>query len=260
MEKFRWRQAKPFPPIYDNLFFPNAFLFHDQDGKGSFEYADTDNKKNFKKNRQLQPASWPYHKKRITYIINSNGYRAPEWDAVDWKESVVIFGCSCTAGIGVAEDETISYQLSQLINRPVINLGAGGSSMLFSFFNSLRILENNLPIPYAVVQNWTTTNRFPIFRDTQVYHMGPWDSKSSFFKEYTSESDTQSMIMSKYISASSRTIWESKTRYASVSYFDDSAHFTESYLSTLDNKARDMMHPGVNAHKRMAELIAKLIE
>jgi hypothetical protein len=237
----------------------DSFLFHEKYGVKSFEFADTDNKKIFKKNRQQQPPTWPYHTKRIVYKVNVDGYRAPEWDMIDWKESVVIFGCSCTAGVGVAEDETISSQLSEILERPVINLGSSGSSMLYSFFNSLRILEKQLPIPYAVVQNWTTIDRFPLFRKTQIYHMGPWDHKSSFFKEYITEDDIQSNMMSKYIGMASRTIWEPLTRYASVSYFDSSAHITESYLSKVDSKARDMIHPGKDANRGMAELIAKII-
>lgn len=57
------------------------------------------------------------------YTVNSQGYRCPEFDAIDWENSIIFFGCSHVFGIGLLDHETVANQLSLILNCPVINLG-----------------------------------------------------------------------------------------------------------------------------------------
>jgi hypothetical protein len=256
--RYNFSKFENIPPYYEQLFFPNSFGFERIDDKVDNRFADTDNKKRFDKEKKKKGESWKYRDKTVIYEANSNGYRAPEWSDVNWAESVVIFGCSCTAGIGLAEDETVSHQLSKLLNRPVINLGSGGSSMQFSFLNSLNIIEKNLPLPYAVVQNWTTMDRTVIFEPARVRNYGPWDQGEKFFYTYA-KFESNLLITSKYIGLASRSLWERYTRYASVSFFPPTASATDSTFVPFKCDARDDLHPGASSAYKMAETIAELL-
>ena len=210
-----------FPNYYDPPnFFPFNMMTH-----GSTKFADYDSPDRFLKNKQAMPADWHYAHKMVSYSTNSSGYRAPEWDDIDWKESVVIFGCSNVTGIGLAEDETISYQLSQILNRPVINMGVPASSIEFSFYNSV-ILSEYYPVPYAVVQIWTTLDRCTNFNINEAERCGVWTPTNTFYNEFVKD-DYQALMQAKFISLASRNLWKGKCNYYDASFFDRSAYYLE---------------------------------
>jgi hypothetical protein len=220
------------------------------------KFSSYDSLKLFTDNLKTQPADWHYRTKDVTYQCNSNGYRAKEWNEIEWSNAVVIFGCSCTVGVGLAEDETISHQLSKLLNRPVVNMGVSASSMQYSFINS-TLLSKNFPAPYAVVQLWTNIDRYTVFEKQLVEHIGPWDD-NAFYNE-TIMNPYQSMMNAAYTSIASKELWKNRCKYYSASYFEPTAHYTESDWVYIDNKARDLVHPGKESAKQMADLIANNI-
>lgn len=77
----------------------------------------------------------------ISYGINSNGYRSPEFNTLDWDSSIVCIGDSMMFGTGNAECHTIPYVLSSMIGIPCINLGECNSSNLFMAETCLRLRE-----------------------------------------------------------------------------------------------------------------------
>ncbi len=220
------------------------------------KFSSYDSLKLLEENLKTQPADWHYRTKQITYKCNSNGYRSDEWNSINWKKAVVIFGCSCTVGVGLAEDETITHQLSNILNRPVVNIGVSASSMQFSFINSV-LLSKNFPTPYAVVQLWTNVDRFTLFKEQQIEHLGPWDT-AEIYKEFVNY-PYHALTEATYISTASKELWKNRCRYYSASFFNQTAYYTESDWIEIDNKARDLVHPGRNSARNMAELIAKNI-
>ena len=52
----------------------------------------------YKKDLITAPADWHYRTKEVRYDINSSDYRAPEWNSIDWKNSICVFGCSHVFG------------------------------------------------------------------------------------------------------------------------------------------------------------------
>lgn len=110
--------------------------------------------------------------------INSMGYRAPEFNTINWKESIVIFGCSHVFGKGVVDEDTISYKLEKLINRPVINMGVPASSTAFALLNQLKMHEQKIK-PYAVINLWTCFRRLTYFHDKNILHLGPWSDRNN---------------------------------------------------------------------------------
>ena len=109
--------------------------------KGDNHWMGLDNQQIYEKNCLSQPVDWHYHKNVINYTLNSHRYRTAEFNQIDWKNSIVIFGCSHTFGIGIDDDDTISSNLSKITNVPVINMGIGGTSIAFSFYNNLILFD-----------------------------------------------------------------------------------------------------------------------
>tara|TARA_B100001057_G_scaffold100735_1_gene97738 strand:+ start:7613 stop:8626 length:1014 start_codon:yes stop_codon:yes gene_type:complete len=84
------------------------------------------------------PDYWRFHKDEVNYKFNSDGFRAPEFDKVDWKNSYVILGCSHVFGTGNPDNETIGAYISNKLNEPVINLGVGGTGFETTYNNLLK--------------------------------------------------------------------------------------------------------------------------
>jgi hypothetical protein len=249
-----------FPEYYKPpYFFPINVMTHTdpKTGKIDTNFADFDDPARFARSLASQPSDWHYRNKTIKYKMNSSGYRCPEWKDINWKEAVVLFGCSNVMGIGLAEDETIDYHVSQMLSRPVINLGAPGSGIDFSFYNSL-ILAENYPTPWSVVQIWTGVDRCTYFNEGFLSRCGIWDAKHHFFKEFAKD-EYHSIVQAKLLSVASKQIWAERTRYFSTSFFDMTAYFTGCKDIDIDNQARDLLHPGRNSARQMAEHIVSNI-
>lgn len=233
---------------------------------GKFEWMQGDNEKNFKKNKTLAGDNWKYLTKSITYTINSDGYRAPEWKNVDWKNSIVLFGCSCTYGIGVSDEETIAYHLEKLSGRPVINLGVPSGSNSLMIQNAINLLEF-YGSPYAVANIWSTTDRFRFFGKETVYHVGPWDVKDNQSPVANLGSITQlwkhsymdpyhELGLTYYDGKIGKSIWQDRSKYSSISFFPDTAYYTNSEKQfTIDMGARDLIHPGEENFKEIANYL-----
>jgi hypothetical protein len=219
---------------------------------GVHSWSSYDNEKLFKKNSVGKPRWWIYHQKKIEYRNNSRGYRAPEFDTIDWKNSIVVLGDSNVYGVGLAEEDTISSVLSHLSGYNVVNLGSPGSSIEFSFMNSI-IIKNNYATPKAIVQLWTTRDRYTEFLENREKEIVPhtklakmpdynfkriWDVKADFYRH------------------ADKMIWKD-TVYYEASYFDYVAEeYNIDYLEWID-AARDCSHPGIkgafNAAKKIYE-------
>jgi hypothetical protein len=133
-------------------------------------------------------------------------------------------------------------------------MGAGGSSMEFSLFNSI-ILNKHYPTPKAVIQIWTHHNRTSYYLPQYIEHLEPW-ADHKYFREYITEpshSETYG-LMAHWIS---RGIWEDKTKYYEASFFPDTAKLLKIlHLENLD-LARDLTHPGRISIKNLANTIKK---
>lgn len=96
--------------------------------------------------------------------VNSWGWRSffeyGNLSAQMVEQSVLLFGCSCIWGEGIKQyDQTLAYQLSSLLNRPVINLAIPGTGPEFAQDQAVRWLSN-YPKPWAVVHGWSHYTRW----------------------------------------------------------------------------------------------------
>lgn len=103
-----------------------------------------DNEYLYKANLKRMDPAWYYRDKAVTYTFNNHGYRAPEFEEVDWKSSYVVMGCSYVLGVGVAYEDTLSEQLAQRLDAPVINLGIGGGNIDFMQYNTALMVDREI--------------------------------------------------------------------------------------------------------------------
>ena len=264
----------PFPGYIENKQHPFTELYlaaKDKDGNITDKFAGSDSYNTFKKNLKTQPSDWKYRTKEVTYNKNSSGYRTYEWDQIDWKNSIVLFGCSCTYGIGLAEDETIATHIEKLTGKQVVNLGFPGGSNKLIIDNSASLIKN-FEMPYAVVINWTTTDRTRFYHEKGYHDIGPWDSfikkdkipvNSKFpivGSKYWSNifyNPSNELAMNYYWSTYADAIFLNRTNYIKLSLFESSAHATRSdTFIKMDNDSRDLVHPGEQTSIKVAEYVA----
>lgn len=231
----------------------NKFLINDSHTTDKF--SGTDSEDLFEKNLKSQPDDWYYRHNPVRYTVNSLKYRAPEFKDIDWKNSVVVFGCSFVFGVGLDDKDTMPYQLSQILGMPVINMGMGGSSMTFSLHNSI-MLKDGYPTPKAVVQMWTGYDRTTYYRKRTVESCGSWtldtyDYTRAWISD-THHSLTHAIIASK----TSRLLWKD-TKYFEGSYFKTTAKLLGCYQVEYEDYARDLSHTGKKTQHSVALKIAK---
>lgn len=210
----------------------------------------------YKRNLEKMPNDWHYRTKEIHYTTNKLNYRTVEFENISWKDSVVVFGCSNVFGIGLAEDETIDYQLSLLLDCPVINMGAGGTSMMFSLHNQLVL--HNIEQPKAIVNMWTATERLTIFDKQSVININA-HSQNNFNKELFELWNfypTHSLSFSLMLQQMAVALWKD-IPHVEVTLFESAANDLNCGFLSWEDKARDLLHPGPKTIMNAAKSIVK---
>jgi hypothetical protein len=240
--------------------------------KTDIEYAGTDSEEFFKQNLETMPDDWWYRHKKIKYEVNKSGYRTAEFDKIDWKNSVVLFGCSNVFGIGVAEDETISYYLENLLGRPVINLGSPGASNDLILYLNLLFFKN-FGVPYAVGIMWSCTDRFRYFTENFYVDCGSWNavpSDNSVCNDGVDMNQLWTLLnMNKYnelartyfasLAVSSQ--WKDRCKLVSGSYFNWASYYARGdFTVNMNGGARDLLHPSKDCHLKSAEQFYGLLK
>lgn len=126
--------------------------------KGSYLFETTDSEELYERNLQLQSEDWIWRKHSITYDVNEQGYRCPDWNNCDWNNSILIFGCSFVFGTGIRNDQTVAFNLASLTKTPVINLGMSASSPTFQWVNTTLLAEQQIN-PTAAIYLWPQATR-----------------------------------------------------------------------------------------------------
>jgi hypothetical protein len=234
----------------------------EQPAKSSYDFYPFcgDTEELFKKNLRTMPDDWPWRSIPITYNVNSQGYRCPEWDKILWDESILMLGCSYVFGTGIDGKHTCAHQLSEILNHPVINLGIPGSSPVFHWFNTTKLLENNIS-PKAVIYFWPQNSRVLEFVNSGdpnlVRNCGAW-LPGNFGKIWImNKTQRIEYLRTCVISASS--MW----RCPVLNFTVDSENNNElphlKMMQVIDH-ARDftdtMTHPGIETNREWAKIIA----
>jgi hypothetical protein len=227
-------------------------------------WVGSDTEERYQENLKSQPLDWRWRSQLITYQLNSQNYRAPEWDTIDWSNSVVMLGCSQVFGVGVDEDQTLGYYLSELLDKPVINLGIPGGSSMALWINTEKLLNYGIK-PLAVIYNWPSANRTAELIDNKKNSKaGPWITdwrQPQFGKEWILH-PTHGFEYAKYAVMSVQRSWSCPQLH----YCWDLVTAKFLGLPRMANKldqARDCIHEGPATWKNHAtrwyhELLPKL--
>lgn len=238
-----------------------------QSGPKTYYFSGSDTPELLKQSLQTQPSDWHYRTQHVEYKYNTHGFRAPELDQVDWKNSIVMFGCSQTSGTGLAESETVSAQLQRITGIPVINLGVGGTSMHWSYVNNLT-LRNHMPTPLGVVNYWTSCTRLSWYGVNSNTSIGVSTNNTPFdifYKKYyllimklgltMADIDHDERFKAQAISDSAKVLWEG-TRYSQAAWDSGTASALEcEHIGHID-LARDLYHQGPQTALLTAEYFA----
>ena len=264
--------------IINNTFLPNYCVIGDYfeendltyngeckiDGGFTLDFCPSDSKELFEQNLKTKPEDWYYRTHEVKYTLNSLGYRTREFNDIDWKESIVMFGCSYVFGIGVTDEHTIPYFLEQLSGRPVINMGIGGGSIQTSLHNSIILNDSKYPTPKAVVHILTALDRYQLYANNSVTNMGDWDISVGKFQ--TPDNMIPFNLMNiKMI----RNLWKNKTIYYEGNIWNNQQLITkldkEIYCELFEVEvefglARDLGHTGPVQNLEIAKKIYKKIK
>jgi len=170
-----------------------------------------------------------------------------------------MLGCSIVEGVGIALDDCIPSQLSQVIKSPVINLGVGASGLDVTMFNSIRLLENGIR-PKGVILLYGVHNlsRVAIFSPTSVMLGGSWildrpkaEPLDTLYKLWTTHTNNAEAHAQMNLEGAIA-LW----KCANIPVF--SVNIKD--LSAISDYARDLMHPGRITAKDWSQRIAKIIQ
>ena len=212
--------------------------------------------------------------------LNSDGYRAPEWQDIDWNESVLLFGTSQTFGVGCDFEDTVGYLLEQQLQSPVINLSQPAISNWFHIHNAESILREGHN-PKQVIMTWSPSSRIDMFTEKGVMKFGSWilpetikdglervpePTKETFspgyphqFYTFWNHSDLNIKTYSNWAKKLFNSLWNCPViDFAYGSY--DSELFEAKHLpdvSDFPDKAKDGVHGGKQTNKYIVDLILK---
>lgn len=105
----------------------------------STQWETNDSYQLYQYNLTRQPADWYYRNNTVKYSWNTNGYRAAEWQDIDWANSHVVMGCSYAMGAGVDDSDTISAHIPN-----GINLAQSGTSVYAIQYNTVQLIDSGI--------------------------------------------------------------------------------------------------------------------
>ena len=187
----------------------------------------------------------------IEYRFNSDGFRGPEIISPE----CLCFGCSFTMGTGLQEEYIWPTQLSKIINVSVANLGHAGSSNDAAVRFAMHYITTLKP----KIVVWVQTDQFrleildehaQIADNILINHLDSSPYKDDYFvKQWALNEVNQQLNLNKNTLAFRQICQENNTKCIII---------PRSGVVNLD-VARDLMHPGQESNKKLAESIAQLV-
>ena len=238
---------------------------------GTYTFLRGDSEFQFKDNLKVKPKDWYYRTNKVEYTLNSDRFRTKEFKDIDWKNSIVLVGCSMTFGLGITDEDTIAAHLQKITGKNVVNLGQTGISNSVIAYNSYYLKEN-YPTPLAVVNIWTSMMRWwyinynKIVLESYDYDWSTDDVSSVFTEDKMLTQITNNILYMKMSNA----LWKdhpnhlqlslhdyhTSGRYISIAakVFPEVIQLKQSWVDCMD--ARDCCHWGRETTKKVTKLIA----
>ena len=211
--------------------------------------------KNLKENPDIMAKNGWADQPAITYTFNSNGFRCNEFTT---EPTVMFLGCSLTYGTALPIDVVWPELVARELGLKSANLGQEGTSADTAFRMCLGWIDRINP--KIVVYLKPPRIRWELVNKDVAIHLGPFsrmpgwklnpyiehyilDDNNDFFNDQKNTMGIENICRSRNIP---------------VYIYDACNDFLT--LQTWDDRARDCLHPGVNAHKQFAQRVIKDVQ
>ena len=146
-----WNRRKELPSLNAPTSLKNGKIEKTESGGSRFQWCPSDLP-------EAMRDDWVHTKDEFFYTINSNNYRATEFNKQDNSNATICLGDSFTFGIGVRDEDTWPYKLNELLGTVNWNLGSGGSSNKDILYTLHQFISNGY-IPKNVYVMWSWSHR-----------------------------------------------------------------------------------------------------
>ena len=248
--------------------------------RSTHNWIGTDTEENYKNRGNKR-----YSTTDISYELNSNGYRCPEFD-IGVKQQPLFIGCSVTFGVGLKTDEIWTHHIYEWLRKKYPrnvsqynNLSNGGSGWDYV----ARTLMQVVPIlqPSIVIAYMPTITRRELFwgRNNIGFQWVPntgqlVDTPLQYIErlatqdQYTFYRTMMNLRMIEFVCSSSNTkliwtTWDYEAEKVLKLYPPQSGYFDSlrsSVGSRVPDFARDGLHPGPNSHLNITDDFKKALE
>jgi len=202
------------------------------------------------KNHKDQLEKYNWIDQPITYSFNSHGFRSEEFTN---DPTVLFLGCSLTMGIGLPVENTWCHHVANQLNLHNANLGLGGSSNDTAFRLALHWLDKINP--KIVILYSPSTTRFELLGAHQYYDYLPGHTAmpaQEYYKLWSLHSANGELSQIKNQLAIQQLCTSLNIKFLSF----DVEKYSQSNLVDL---ARDLMHPGLESNKAIADVALSLL-
>lgn len=225
----------------------------------SLEWYHSDSPAQYDTIKKGERADWWANTTPISYQFNSWGYRSPyNYTRNLFESSVVLIGCSQTLGVGLPWAWTVGERLSEMINKPVINLGVAASSPKFAWAQNVRLAQWVEPL--AVVNLWSGSARTCDWTRDGVEHLGPWTDldRKQHYKTWIANATAVDMDVNLMVS-SVDLLWAGRCASLALTPFNDTHTSTLVDYVAAPDAARDGGHWGPVTARLLAEYLAEAL-
>ena len=212
-------------------------------------------------NKRKLGAEWYYSDNKhnpLTYNFNSNGYRCSHSHPNDYDDYFLAIGCSNTLGMGIHEENRYSNIIEKNTQIPTFNLGYSGGSALYVFYNISYFLSCNIKPPRCVFIQWPEPFRYTVITDYGIDRIGLVNSNKKekqrlarYWHEVHPSASQESSRFSYYTTKSLLEVANIPAVHISdhTNFYKDALHW-----HGVD-KARDLLHLGIESHQRIADMM-----
>ena len=197
-----------------------------------------------------------YPKKNpIAYGVNSQNYRCPEFDTIDWANSYVLLGGSDVYGEGLEDDQIVSYYLEKMLGEPVINLSVPAASNQLIVLSMAMLAKHYTPKKWIVA--WSDSCRW-LHWDKNAKDDVSVQAHRASHEQFCSEPWPQLMESLDWYSSQARVTAQAIAKNNMIELGADSIHILKEWgvpsLPYIDESAV-IAHAGEETHKAAAKWI-----
>lgn len=224
----------------------------------SFDFFGADNLEQYLKNLKKMPVTWEYKDKKISYDYNNLGHRSKNIDEINLNDYILFTGCSNTAGIGLALEDTYSYIVSKRLNIDYYNLALGGTGDDVLLNNILIWFSKIKQKPKYIIIQLSSLTRACYLKDSKIHPMigstGVWSEEQSIIDFFVLGSQFGYFEARRFILRNIINNFLSDIPIIILNLED----FNHNRGCPLD-LARDLKHPGKISNIKLAEYIIDIL-